>query len=220
MASFTEENYIKSIYHAAEQKNGEAVSTNELAELAGTKAASVTDMLRKLADKDYILYKKYQGVKLTEKGQLLALQILRKHRLWEVFLVRSLGFGWDEIHEIAEQLEHIDSPELTNRLDEFLGFPKFDPHGDPIPDGKGQLPVSTSFNLLQAPKEKMLVFNAVLEDSPSFLQHIDKLKLKLGHRFQIIEQSDFDNSYNLLTDDNRAIHISAEVAKNIQVILE
>jgi DtxR family transcriptional regulator, Mn-dependent transcriptional regulator len=130
--TLSEENYLKAIYHLSKEED-ESVSTNALAERLETTAASVSDMLKKLAKKELIEYKKYQGVNISEKGKRVALQIIRKHRLWEVFLVEKLSFNWDEVHEIAEQLEHIDSPTLVKRLDEFLGYPKFDPHGDPIP---------------------------------------------------------------------------------------
>src|SRR6188768_3076308 len=136
--TFSEENYLKSIYHLTASLETE-VSTNAIAEKMETKASSVTDMLKKLAEKDLVNYKKYQGVTLTEKGLLNAKMIVRKHRLWEVFLVEKLDFSWDEVHDVAEQLEHIKSEKLINKLDEFLDFPTEDPHGDPIPNGKGEI---------------------------------------------------------------------------------
>lgn len=138
MNSLTEENYIKAIYKLCE-KSADAVSTNAIAEKMHTKAASVSDMLKKLSKKKLINYRKYQGVTLTAKGEKLALAIVRKHRLWELFLVQKLNFKWDEVHDIAEQLEHIQSDELVKRIDKFLDHPKFDPHGDPIPDVNGKL---------------------------------------------------------------------------------
>jgi DtxR family transcriptional regulator, Mn-dependent transcriptional regulator len=218
MASFTEENYLKAIYHLSEQKSDESVSTNELAEVTQTRAASVTDMLKKLADKNYINYKKYQGVKLTEKGNQLALKIIRKHRLWEVFLVDKLGFKWDEIHDLAEELEHINSMELTSKLDKFLGYPKFDPHGDPIPDEAGNLPENKTFKLSEIEKKKPLLIMGVSEDSSQFLRHLDKLGLKLGLKIMVNEISEFDQSVEIAIEDKREIRLSAEVAKNILVI--
>ena len=159
MISFTEENYLKIIYLLTEQNGGNEVSTNELAEHTQTKAASVSDMLRKLAEKNYINYRKYQGVTLTVEGQQIALAVIRKHRLWEVFLVEKLGFGWDEIHDIAEQLEHIDSKELTESLDKFLGSPKFDPHGDPIPDAKGKMPSVSYQKLSEIPLNQSVFYD-------------------------------------------------------------
>ena len=136
--TFSEENYLKSIYHLTAVSETE-VSTNAIAEMMETKASSVTDMLKKLAEKEFVNYKKYQGVSLTNKGKLAAKMIVRKHRLWEVFLVEKLDFSWDEVHDIAEQLEHIKSEKLINKLDDFLGNPTEDPHGDPIPDANGQM---------------------------------------------------------------------------------
>ncbi|WP_341228370.1 metal-dependent transcriptional regulator [uncultured Arcticibacterium sp.] len=219
MTSFTEENYLKAIYHLSEQKNGEAVSTNELAEVTQTRAASVTDMVKKLAEKGFVNYKKYQGVNLTEEGKQIALRVIRKHRLWEVFLVEKLGFKWDEIHDLAEQLEHIKSSELTDRLDNFLGFPKFDPHGDPIPDEKGNLPISQTHKLSEVEKGKTLIIMGVSEDSAPFLQHLDKLGLKLGLKIEVIEVSEFDKSLEIEIEEGQTLRISAEVSKNIQVLI-
>lgn len=136
MFTYSEENYIKTIFHL-EQKALEGVSTNAIAEQMDTKASSVTDMIKKLSEKGVINYVKYQGVTLTQEGRKTALSIIRKHRLWEVFLVETLDFSWDEVHEIAEQLEHIHSEKLIDRLDKLLDFPKYDPHGDPIPTKDG-----------------------------------------------------------------------------------
>ena len=218
MVSFTEENYLKAIYHLSNQKNDELVSTNELAEVTQTRAASVTDMLKKLADKRYIDYKKYQGVKLTEKGNRIALNIIRNHRLWEVFLVKKLGFNWDEIHDLAEELEHVKSTELTARLDNFLENPKFDPHGDPIPDEEGNVPETKSFKLSDVEINRSVVIMGVSEDSAHFLQHLDRLGFKLGLRFIVKEISEFDKSIELKLEEGNILRISAEVANNIQVI--
>lgn len=217
MTSFTEENYLKAIYHLSHSKEGGSVSTSELAESTQTRAASVSDMLRKLSDKGYINYVKYQGVTLTDEGLKIALKVIRKHRLWEVFLVDKLGFGWDEIHELAEQLEHIESLELTKRLDTFLGSPKFDPHGDPIPDASGKLPVVESIRLSTAPALKQLTIMGVLEDSAPFLQHLDRLDLKLGLKIKIIDQSDFDKSIEVEMDSGIQQRLSHSVAQNILV---
>ena len=214
MASFTEENYLKAIYHLSD---GKTVSTNEIAEATQTRAASVTDMLKKLAEKEFIHYKKYQGVSLTEEGQKIALRIVRKHRLWEVFLVDKLGFNWDEIHDLAEQLEHIKSTELTTRLDDFLGTPKFDPHGDPIPDEDGNLPTIATHKISEVSLNKSMLIMGVSEDSAAFLHHLDHLGLKLGLEIKVVDVSAFDDSLGLLLDNQRTIRISATVAQNIQV---
>ncbi|UBM61001.1 metal-dependent transcriptional regulator [Marinilongibacter aquaticus] len=216
MVSYTEENYLKAIYHLYTQNEGQAVSTNDLAESTQTRAASVTDMLKKLAEKKYINYKKYQGVTLTEEGTRIALRIIRKHRLWEVFLVEKLGFKWDEIHEIAEQLEHIKSSELTNRLEAYLNYPKFDPHGDPIPDAEGQVPKIETKPLSECQTDEKLTITGVSEDSSTFLRHLDKLGIQLGLDFAINDISDFDQSIEIELSNGKTLRLSHEVAKNIQ----
>jgi DtxR family Mn-dependent transcriptional regulator len=137
LTTSAEENYLKAIFKIAEKEPG-AVLTNALAAEMGTSAASATDMLKRLSDKQLVAYEKYRGVTLSETGCRIATDLIRKHRLWEVFLVDKLGFAWDEVHDFAEQLEHIHGEHLTERLDDFLGNPRFDPHGDPIPDAQGQ----------------------------------------------------------------------------------
>lgn len=217
MTSLTEENYLKAIYHLSIE--GRAVSTNELAENIQIKAASVTDMVKKLSEKNFINYIKYQGVTLTDLGQEIALKVIRKHRLWEVFLVEKLKFGWDEIHEIAEQLEHIESTDLTDRLDDFLGNPSFDPHGDPIPNKKGKLPILKTMQLSEAPQNIELILMGVSEDSSSFLKHLDNLKLSLGAKIKILSLSSFDNSIQLLINKEKELFLSYEVSKNLSVVL-
>jgi len=215
MQSFTEENYLKIIYHLSLNTES-TVQTNAIAERIQTKAASVTDMIKKLADKQLVDYKKYQGVKLTDSGKAAAINIVRRHRLWEVFLVEKLNFKWDEVHDIAEELEHIKSPELIERLDEFLAFPKNDPHGDPIPDKNGKLD-NTIFIKLSKLKigDKGLIMG-VSEHSSLFLQHLEKLGLTLGKQIKITEITDFDGSVELNVE-NKQISVSREVAKHILI---
>ena len=215
MQSFTEENYLKIIYHLSLTRE-ESVQTNAIAEKMQTKPASVTDMIRKLADKELVNYIKYQGVKLTEKGKLTAINIVRKHRLWEVFLVEKLSFRWDEVHDIAEELEHINSSELIERLDEFLAFPKNDPHGDPIPDKHGNFD-SVTFNKLSKlkPGTSGLVMG-VSEHSSTFLKHLERLGLTLGKQIKIIEITEFDGSIELLVEAKKT-SVSREVAKHILI---
>lgn len=217
MQSFTEENYLKIIYHLS-QNNPEAIQTNAIAEKMQTKAASVTDMIKKLAEKQLINYIKYQGVTLTESGKSAAINIVRKHRLWEVFLVEKLNFKWDQVHDIAEELEHIQSNELVERLDEFLGFPKSDPHGDPIPDKNGQFD-SIPFTKLSKLKiaEHGLIMG-VSEHSSNFLKHLEKLGLTLGKKVAITEITDFDGSIELVVEQKK-INVSREVAKHILIKL-
>jgi DtxR family transcriptional regulator, Mn-dependent transcriptional regulator len=212
--SQSEENYIKAIY-ALSENNDESISTNLLAERMNTKASSVTDMLKKLTDKQLLTYQKYQGCSLTEIGRSVALSIVRKHRLWEVFLVEKLQFGWDEVHEIAEQLEHIQSVQLTNRLEEFLSFPKVDPHGDPIPNREGVFDAPTVRVSLAACEIGAKGSVMGVEDgSPEFLQYLNKIDLKLGSEIEVIEKLTFDGSL-VITIDRRTIQFSQVVASKI-----
>lgn len=214
MQSFTEENYLKEIYHLSVISN--PVQTNAIAERIQTKAASVTDMLKKLAEKELVDYIKYQGVTLTEKGKLAAISIVRKHRLWEVFLVEKLNFKWDEVHEVAEELEHIKSTLLVERLDEFLEFPKVDPHGDPIPDQFGNFADLSFVKLSKLKISEKGTITGVSEHSSPFLKHLERLGLTLGKKVEISEIIDFDGSVELLID-NKKINISKEVAKHILI---
>ena len=174
--TLAEENYLKTIFHL-ERKLKSEVSTNALAERMQTRASSVTDMMQKLADKKMLVYKKYKGVQLTEKGKKAAAYVVRKHRLWEVFLVDKLKFHWDEVHEIAEQMEHINSVELIKRLDAFLGHPDFDPHGDPIPDKDGNIKKAEKRLLSELIKNQIGICVGVKESSPEYLQYLDKKNL-------------------------------------------
>ena len=214
MQSFTEENYLKIIYHLAEKTNN--VQTNAIAEQMQTKPASVTDMIKKLADKGFVDYIKYQGVTLTDKGKNAAIDIVRKHRLWEVFLVDKLNFKWDEVHDVAEELEHIKSTLLVERLDEFLEYPKVDPHGDPIPDQHGNFANLAFVKLSKLNANDKGTITGVSEHSSPFLKHLEKLGLTLGKKIEISEIIDFDGSVELLID-NQKLNISREVAKHILI---
>lgn len=211
----SEENYLKIIYHLSLNSNS-GVSTNAIAHAMESKPSSVTDMVQKLADKNLVAYKKYQGVQLTLKGKEAAIHIIRKHRLWEVFLVEKLGFSWDEVHDVAEQLEHIQSEKLIDRLDKFLGFPSEDPHGDPIPNNKGELPKLKRQLLSDAPLKTTLICVGVKDSSPAFLQYLDKQKIALGSAIQILEKESFDNSLKLLVG-NSEITVSQLISNNIFV---
>ncbi|GAB4109744.1 MAG: metal-dependent transcriptional regulator [Thermoflexibacter sp.] len=213
--SLAEEDYIKAIYHLSQQ-NQEAL-TNDIAERLETKPASVSDMLKKLADKKVVNYVKYKGVTLTEEGVKIALELVRKHRLWEVFLVEKLNFTWDEVHEVAEQLEHINSPLLIERLDEFLGFPKFDPHGDPIPDAKGEFLVKPHIPLGEMEIGQVGRVVAVQDISALFLQYLNKVGIYIGAKVSITDKIEYDGSLEALLDEKKTILVSKEVAKNIFV---
>ncbi|POY35418.1 iron-dependent repressor [Solitalea longa] len=218
MNSYTEENYLKAIYKLTEQSEGN-ITTNAIAEVMNTKAASVTDMVKKLADKKLVNYAKYQGVRLTKKGEDIAIQIIRKHRLWECFLVNKLNFKWDEVHDIAEELEHINSTTLVDRLDEFLGFPKFDPHGDPIPSKNGIFSANNFYKLLKLNEGDIGKVAGVCDHSNTFLQYLEKQKLGLGTSISLTEKNEYDQSVVITTADGRAIFLSKEVANNILVAI-
>src|SRR5215204_5861291 len=164
MLSFTEENYLKTIYRLSDGGT-ESVATNSIAEAMNTKAASVTDMIKKLSGKNLISYEKYYGVKITKAGRSAALSVVRKHRLWETFLVEKLNFNWDEVHDVAEQLEHIQSPLLIEKLDEFLSHPIADPHGHAIPDKNGKIHVAQQIPLCEITENKTATVRAVKRGS-------------------------------------------------------
>lgn len=219
MHSFTEENYLKAIYKLLEQE-AESVTTNAIAEKMQTKAASVTDMLKKLADKKLINYQKYQGVSLTGKGEKVALMIIRKHRLWEMFLVETFKFKWDEVHDVAEQLEHIQSDKLVEELDKFLKYPKVDPHGDPIPDINGKLQLQKSKPFSHFKKNDVCVMTGVIDHSPAFLRFLEKSGLVLGNELKIKDVVEFDKSFHINIGKKQSLFISHEVAKNILVTIK
>lgn len=217
MTSLTEENYLKAIYKLFE-KNGAMVSTSALAETLQINAASVTDFIKKMADKKLISYQKSKGVSLTEQGRLIALNIIRKHRLWEVWLVNKLNFKWDEVHDIAEQLEHVVSNALIEQLDEHLGYPKIDPHGDLIPDAKGRFAKSSSKPLSDCRKGDKVKFIGVAEHSNSFLQYLTKSNIKLGDELLVELIEDFDNSFEVKINKKERKLLSKDVVKNLLVI--
>jgi len=214
--SFAEENYLKAIYHLS-QSGRHDVSTNAISEMQKTKPASVSDMLKKLSKKGVISYQKYKGVNLSVKGKKVALQIIRKHRLWEVFLVDKLSFKWDEVHEIAEQLEHIKSPLMVEKLDAFLGYPRIDPHGDPIPDKNGEMAQSKKSPLKDIPVGKEVIVTGVENSESEFLAHLDKLKIALGTKLVVLERNSFDGSMQIKPKDEVPIFISIKVADNLWV---
>ena len=216
--TISEENYIKVIYHLS-LVSPKGVNTNAIAGMLETKASSVTDMLKKLAEKELVSYQKYQGVSLTEKGFLSAKMIVRKHRLWEVFLVEKLAFSWDEVHEIAEELEHIKSEKLVNKLDEFLGFPAFDPHGDPIPNAKGEIIKMEKLLLSEAILNTDYVCVGVKNSSVEFLQYLDKQKISLGSTIRVISKEEFDSSLSIVLNA-KTISISNKIAENLFIKIQ
>jgi DtxR family Mn-dependent transcriptional regulator len=213
MFTLSEENYLKAIYHL-EIDADKGISTNSIAKKLETKASSVTDMVKKLSEKEVVVYKKYQGVKLTNYGKKTAANIVRKHRLWEVFLVEKLNFSWDEVHDVAEQLEHIKSPKLINQLDSFLGFPSNDPHGDPIPDKEGNLKIIEKSLLSTFSKNESGVCVGVDDSSSEFLRYLDKKGITLGKQITVLEKEDFDDSLSIEMD-NKKFSISNKIANNL-----
>lgn len=218
MTTLSEENYLKALYHLGHYGTL-SVSTNAIAEQMETKASSVTDMMKKLAEKNLVSYKKYQGAKLTGKGKKIASSVVRKHRLWEVFLVETLNFTWDEVHDVAEQLEHIQSKKLIDQLDAFLQFPTHDPHGDPIPDKNGEFKKIDKVLLSQVEDKTSCICVGVKDTSPEFLQYLDKNGIALGIRIVVVSQEPFDSSMTVKLNDKQVM-ISKLVAENIYVKLQ
>jgi DtxR family Mn-dependent transcriptional regulator len=210
MYTVAEENYIKAVYHLQQQQ--ELVSTNALSAELQTRPASVTDMLKKLKSKRIVSYEPYQGVKLSGEGKKVALAIIRKHRLWEYFLVDKLQFGWDEVHEVAEELEHISSSKLVDKLDAFLGFPKFDPHGDPIPDSKGRFTAQTQELLSCIAANKTVEITAVGSQSTELLELLKHKGLQMGTRLEVKKIFEFDGSLELRIRNQQVITISRDLA--------
>ena len=212
--SHTEENYLKAIFSITE-KGQQTASTNAISHQMKTSAASVTDMVKRLAKKELVIHERHKGVKLTLKGNQVATKLVRKHRLWEVFLVEKLNFLWDEVHDIAEELEHIQSDDLVERLDKFLGHPKFDPHGDPIPDKDGNFATRQQKTLseLEVGKEGVLV--GVGEHSTPFLQYLGQLGIALGSNIKVLEKFEFDDSVKILLDNDKELTVTNKVSQNL-----
>jgi DtxR family transcriptional regulator, Mn-dependent transcriptional regulator len=213
--STSEENYLKSIYHL--QHADGVVTTNELAGVLQTKPASVTDMLKKLKAKKLLLYERYKGFRLSTEGKKIALGIVRKHRLWEYFLVQKLQFGWDEVHEIAEQLEHINSTALIDKLDVFLNYPKFDPHGDPIPDIHGKMEATKQISLTELEVNRTAEVSSVRSQSTELLELLKHKNIGIGTRLEVKKKFSFDNSIEIKIKNNAAFSISQQLAQSLFV---
>jgi DtxR family transcriptional regulator, Mn-dependent transcriptional regulator len=211
--STSEENYIKAIFHL--QRQEETVTTNELANELKTKPASVTDMMKKLKVKKLLHYQPYQGFRLSSEGSKVALGIIRRHRLWEYFLAEKLKFSWDEVHEVAEDLEHVSNKKLIDKLDEYLGFPRIDPHGDPIPDANGKIEISKKICLTELPLNIPAVVSSVSDQSSEILELMQHKKIAIGTRLEVKMKFDFDNSMEVRINRQPAFTISEQLAKNI-----
>jgi DtxR family Mn-dependent transcriptional regulator len=214
--SLTEENYLKAIFFLSKTQE-KGVSTKSIGESLDIKPPTVSDMLKKLSEKKLIKYAPYKGVLLTKTGEKIALKIIRKHRLWETFLVEHFRFKWDEVHDIAEQLEHIESKELPNRLEKFLDFPKTDPHGDPIPDRDGVFPIELSQTLADCSINQNITIIGVKDHTSEFLNYLDSLHIELGTQIEIKKINDFDKSQEILVNQGQLKNISNDVAENLFV---
>lgn len=213
--TISEENYIKSIYHL--QQQSDTVTTNSLAQELQTRAASVTDMLKKLQQKKILEYEKYRGFRLNATGNKVALNIVRRHRLWEYFLVTKLGFEWDKVHAIAEELEHISSKDLIQKLDNFLNYPQTDPHGDPIPDMNGKIPVISQVSIADVPVKKNVTVSSVGNQSPEMLDLLKHYHIGIGTSLKVNMRFSFDRSVEIKVSKQATCIISEQVAKNIFV---
>jgi DtxR family Mn-dependent transcriptional regulator len=214
--SLADENYLKAVYHLSGD-NAAAVSTGLLADYLNVSAASVTDKIKRLKEKGFVQYMKSRGVLLSEEGRRIALSVIRKHRLWELFLVNVLGFGWDEVHDIAEQLEHIDSDELVERMDRYLGFPATDPHGDPIPDGKGKINEPRLKHLAEVDVGKSFHIAAVANEDAGFLKFLDKKGLGLHSEITLQSREVYDGTLTLILKGKKPVVVSEQVARQIWV---
>mgnify|MGYP001238517894 FL=1 len=215
MITRSEENYLKTIFSVFMQTQNN-VSTNEIANLLDTSPASVTEMIKKLQDKNLVIYEKYNGVRLSNEGETKAISIIRKHRLWETFLVRKLDFSWSEVHDVAEQLEHIKSEKLIDKLDQLLNYPKFDPHGDPIPSKNGVFNYQERISIFEMDVNEEGIIMGVSLDNKDFLDYLTKLKISIGTRIKVIEIIKFDQSMKI-EFDSKTEHISKEIAENILI---
>lgn len=215
--SIAEENYIKAIWRLQQQTS--PVSTNDLANALQTRPASVTDMLKRLHEKKILHHEPYHGVTLSNEGKKIALHIIRRHRLWEFFLAEKLQFGWDQVHAIAEELEHVSSNELIDRLDAYLAYPKTDPHGDPIPDRSGKIEASKRKALHTLPLHTKATVCAVTDQSSDILELLQHKKITIGTKVEIIKRFAFDASMELSINNELTVPITAQLAQNILVII-
>ena len=212
MNTKSEEDYLKCLYHLKQGKK--SVSTNEIANYLSMKPSSVSDMLKKLAEKKCVNYLKYKGSSLTKKGELIALSVIRKHRLWETFLVNKLGFSWSKVHNIAEQLEHVNSEELIDKLDHFLSYPQIDPHGDPIPQKNGTIAQLNQKLLSELKHGEEGIITGIKKGTPSLLNFLDQKNIKLGDQIQLISILEFDQSAEVIIHE-KTINLSDKICSNL-----
>lgn len=216
MLSYTEENYLKALYKICSQCEGRPeAGTNEMAAYLGVKPATATDMFKKLKEKALVDYERYGKISLTETGTNHALNILRKHRLWETFLHQKLDFSWDEVHDVAEQLEHIQSEKLITKLEDFLGHPEFDPHGDPIPKANGEMPLLEKMVLSDLKAGEQGQVAAIKDTSTVFLQYLERLKINIGTSIKVVDMVPFDGSLNITIENEEPRTVSVKFADNL-----
>ena len=215
--SKSEEDYLKALFHLIMENEEEKAGTNQLAEFLGLSPASVNAMLKKLRAKKLVSYKKYGKLEMTQRGEALAVQLIRKHRIWETFLYKHMNFTWDEVHEVAEQLEHIQSQKLIEEMDAFLGYPKTDPHGAVIPNKKGEYTVPPKLTLADMSAGKRCLLVSVKDSSIGFLQYVNKIGLELANEILVLERQKFDGSLNISFND-QTVTVSKKFAENVYVV--
>ena len=216
MLTTSEENYLKTIYNLSESGKNQ-VSTNSVSKFLKTKPSSVTDMIKKLSAKKLLYHKKYKGTNISSNGKKLAIQIIRKHRLWEVFLFEKLDFKWDEVHKIAEELEHITNEKLIDKLDKYLKYPKIDPHGDPIPNKDGKIDIKPKIKLSNLLINNKCIVSKVNDEDGNLLEYLNKIKIHIGSKIKVFDIIEFDKSIEIEIDSKNKVFISNRVAKNILV---
>lgn len=217
MLSYTEENYLKALLKIIMDNECEEVGTNELAKILAVKPATANDMLKKLKEKGMVVYEKYGKIRISRKGKKIAAEIIRKHRLWETFLYDKMGFSWHEVHEVAEQLEHVQSKKLVDKLDEFLGFPNVDPHGDPIPDKKGEIKIHHKKTLSEIKAGNTCKMVAVKDNSSPFLQYVVKVGLGINNKIKVLSLRHHDNLIVIEVNGVKS-SVSQKFAENIFVV--
>tara|TARA_Y100000748_G_scaffold299574_1_gene296644 strand:- start:957 stop:1625 length:669 start_codon:yes stop_codon:yes gene_type:complete len=213
--SKSEENYLKSIYNLSELGN-KVVTTNSISKILNIEPASVTDMIKKLSKKKLIYHEKYRGTKISKNGIKVALQIIRRHRLWEVFLYEKLNFNWDEIHEVAEELEHVSSDQLIDNLDKYLKYPKIDPHGDPIPNKLGEIDFVDKISISDLKVNEKGIVSRIINEDEEFFILLNKLNIEIGTEVKILDKIDYDGSLDV-SINNKSVIISKVIAENIKI---
>lgn len=217
MKSFREENYLKAIYQLHNNQQNSIVSITDIANWLELKTPSVLEKLNTLVKKELITYHKKEGAKLTKKGNSIALNIIRRHRIWETYLNKQLNFNWAEVHEIAEQLEHVNSEKLLDKIYDIIGKPEFDPHGDPIPSKQGLIPNSDRRSLLKSLKGCKIKVLGVTEHSQDFLNYLTQQNIKINDTLTVTTVVDYDNSIMLMNKQKNIITLSAKSANQLLV---